>query len=87
MDQVVTTTPTALSGINTGTRYSIQNQGVNDVLIVAGTSAPAATARGWIIGRYSGTVFNAVIATAETSESLYVWCRDGTSRVYYEEAA
>ena len=86
LDFIATTTPAAVPGLVEGTRYSLQNQSPDSVVLVA--TEAAAPSRGdpsFVMGTL-GTPNDHGIARTKPGELLYLWTLRGTARVVYDEA-
>ena len=88
MRHALTTTPTALAGVETGTRYFIQNQSHHVVHFITATGVPTNlddSLKLSVNGATSGGRFR-----CESGESCYVWISNtllGHGAVVYDEDA
>ena len=87
MKQALTTTPTALAGVEADTRYFIQNQSIHVVHFVTATGVP--TDRGDAAKLSQSGSTSTGYFRAEAGESCYVWISNsllGSGEVFYDEA-
>ena len=84
----LTTTPTALTGVEADTRYTVQNQSRHTVFIEIASTAP--TDPSGAFKMIPGTASAQGIFRAGSGDSVYVWiasARLGAGAVVYDEAA
>ena len=82
----VTTTPTAIPGLTANTRYVIQNQGNEAILVSEGATAspPNANSPGIEVPPHSLKLDDQRLTLhtirPRNNESVFVWTRQGTTR-------
>lgn len=87
--QVVTATPTALSGITQAVTYTLQNRGPASINVQIATAAPAADSVNCFVLSPIGTGRDWLAGKTGSGESIYVWLgslASGDGRVAYETA-
>ena len=85
MRQALTTTPTALASITSGTNYTLQNRSPRVIYVEVATAAPTDSGGAFVMPPAPG-VGSAGIAKADSGESIFVWSADGAGAVVYDEA-
>ena len=82
-DQAVTDVPAILSGTVDSTDYTVQNGGIQKLLIATATAAPDAGDARWRL-----TPGADISIKALAGENIYVWCPLGRATVAtYDEAS
>ena len=81
-EQHATSTPTVLTGTQTGTWYAIQNRGDLDVYVHIGSTTPAPGGSAFLIPPVGGIGH----AKAAGGEQIWVWTAGTASRLIYDEA-
>lgn len=75
-------------GLDRGSRYSLQNLGVQDIFLHEGDNPPLATTDAYtVLGRRYAQEFPTARYTVHASQNLYVWVRRGSGALGCVDAA
>ena len=81
----VTTEPTAVSGLESGTIYVIQNQGRHIVRIASGSDAVTTDETNYFDVYPTQGAQQWEQFSFDSGESLYVWCPESSGTVTYSD--
>ena len=77
----VTSVPSALAGVVSGTTYAIQNKATTLLHVATAVDAPDAGTE----TEFSSAPGDWLYATAPAGESIWVWLSNGRGRVTYQD--
>ena len=85
MRQALTTAPTALASITSGTNYTMQNRSPRVVYVEVAAAAPTDSGGAFVMSPAPGGG-SAGIAKADSGDSIFVWTATAGGAVVYDEA-